>query len=67
MSTVRPRAVSIALATAEMACLAEHVAALTSICHEGAMPEWAPGVEQLRLAIDRVMTDIAATRAARLQ
>lgn len=55
------------LAEAELGCLHNHISNLEAICAEGPYSEWAPGIEQLRSAIMRITSDIAAARAAKLQ
>lgn len=58
---------AIDLANAELGCLANHVANLEAICADGALASCAPGVEQLRSALARISSDIAAMRAAKIQ
>jgi hypothetical protein len=58
---------AIELAEAELGCLDNHVRNLEAICAEGPYSEWGPGVEQLRSAILRITSDVAAARAAKVQ
>lgn len=61
------RSVALELAGAELGCLERHVSNLDAICAEGPFSEWAPAIEQLRSAVLRVTSDIAAARAAKIQ
>lgn len=55
------------LAEAELGCLGNHVHNLDTIAADGAYREWAPGIEQLRSAVMRLTSDIAAAKAAKIQ
>ena len=61
------RAQAVDLAEAELACLSNHVANLDAICADGVLSQCCTGVEQLRAAVWRISSDIAAARAAKIQ
>lgn len=61
------RCVSVGLAEEDLSCLKQHVFSLIDLSERGALPEWAEGIDQLRLAIERVSSDVAASKAARIQ
>ena len=61
------RSHAVAVAQIELDCLHAHVAILFELAGIDCMGEWAAGVEQLRIAITRLQSDITATRTARMQ
>lgn len=61
------RAQALSLADAEIGCLETHASNLEAISAEGPYSEWAPAIEQLRAAVMRITSDIAAARAAKIQ
>jgi len=58
---------ALSLADTELGCLSTHVSNLDAICADGAFAEWSPAIEQLRSAVMRIASSVAAAREAKVQ
>jgi len=61
------RAQALSLAADELGCLGTHVSNLDAICADGAFAEWSPAIEQLRSAVMRIASNVAAARETKVQ